>query len=129
MFEDMLTGLFLQEPAVIHMVTMQMHFLKDLMQSVDFINGKADDSLLISGQKEKHNHVAVFAGDTFLIAYDYLGNDFTLDTHHYIGKDMWWISPVTGVKSYIGKCNSDIFTAKKFAKVEGEDTDRVLLIK
>ena len=36
---------------------------------------------------------------------------------------------VTGVKSYIGKCSSDSFTAKKFAKVEGDDTDRVLLIK
>ena len=55
--------------------------------------------------------------------------DNALDTHHYIGKDMWWMSPVTGIKSYIGKCNSDTFTAKKFAKVKGEDTDRVLLIK
>lgn len=42
---------------------------------------------------------------------------------------MWWISPVTGVKSYIGKCSSDSFTAKKFAKVDGDDTDRVLVIK
>ena len=39
---------------------------------------------------------------------------------------MWWISPVTGVKSYIGKCSADSFTAKKFAKVDGDDTDRVL---
>ena len=42
---------------------------------------------------------------------------------------MWWISPVTGVKSYIGKCSADSFTAKKFAKVDGDDTDRVLVIK
>ena len=117
------------DEAIHHEGSGQMHFLKDLMQSVDYINGKANDSLLISGQKEKHDRVAVFAGDTFLIAYDYLGNDFTLDTNHYTGRDMWWMSPVTGVKSYIGKCNSDTFIAKKFAKVEGDDTDRVLIIK
>ena len=33
---------------------------------------------------------------------------------------MWWIYPVTGVKSYIGKCSADSFTAKKFAKVDGD---------
>ena len=33
------------------------------------------------------------------------------------------------VKSYISKCSNDSFTAKKFAKVEGDDTDRVLVIK
>ena len=42
---------------------------------------------------------------------------------------MWGVSPVTGVKSYIGKCSADSFTAKKFAKVDGDDTDRVLVIK
>ena len=42
---------------------------------------------------------------------------------------MWWISPVTGVKNHIGKCSADSFTAKKFVKVEGYDTDRVLVIK
>ena len=117
------------DEAIHHEGSGQMHFLKDIMQSVDFINGKPDDSLLLSGQKEKHERIAVFAGGSFLIAYDYLGNEFTLDTHNYTGRDMWWISPVTGVKSYIGKCSSDSFTAKKFAKVEGDDTDRVLLIK
>lgn len=79
--------------------------------------------------RTKLTHIAVFAGRSFLIAYDYLGNEFTLDTHNYTSSDMWWISPVTGVKSYIGKCSADSFTAKKFAKVDGDDTDRVLVIK
>ena len=42
---------------------------------------------------------------------------------------MWWISPVTGIKSYIGKCSADSFTAKKFTKVEGDATYRLLVIK
>ena len=73
--------------------------------------------------RTKLTHIAVFAGGSFLIAYDYLGNEFTLDTHNYTSSDMWWISPVTG------KCSADSFTAKKFAKVDGDDTDRVLVIK
>lgn len=38
---------------------------------------------------------------------------------------MWWISPVTGVKSYIGKCSADSFTAKKFAKVDCTSQQKV----
>lgn len=106
----------------------QMTHLRTLMESVDFIHGKAEDALLLSGQKEKHNRVSVFAGNDFAIVYDYSGNEFVLDTSRFRGLDMWWISPVTGIRSYIGKCKGNSFTVKPFAKVEGENTDRILFI-
>lgn len=114
--------------AIHHEGSSQMTHLKALIESVDFINGKAEDSLLISGQKEKHNRVALFTGDDFAIAYDYSGNEFVLDTQRFHGLDMWWVSPVTGIKSYIGKCNENSFTAKPFSKIEEGNTDRILYI-
>lgn len=123
--------------AIHHEGSGQMGHLKKLMESVDFINGKPCDELIVNGQKEKYERISVFAGDDFLIAYDYSGNEFSLDIGKYISKEMWWISPVTNVYSYIGKCSSIkcndngkyIFTAKKFTKIEGDNTDRILLIK
>lgn len=111
-----------------HIGSGQMIHLKNLIESVDFIHGKPDDSLLVSGQKEKHDRVAVFAGKDYVIAYDYSGKEFTLDTSRYTGRDMWWFSPVSGVRSYIGPCTGDVFKAEAFARVEGDDTDRVLVI-
>ena len=99
-----------------------------MKESVDFVNGEAHDDLLIGGQREKHARIAVFAGKEYVIAYDYLGEAFTLDTSGYTGKEMWWISPVTGVRSYIGICKEKQFEALKFKKIEKEHTDRILLI-
>lgn len=114
--------------AVHHEGAGQMGFLKNLMESVDFVNGEARDDLLIGGQREKHARIAVFAGKEYVIAYDYLGEAFTLDTSGYTGKEMWWISPVTGVRSYIGICKEKQFEALKFKKIEKEHTDGILLI-
>ena len=115
--------------AVHHEGAGQMGFLKNLMESVDFVNGEARDDLLIGGQREKHARIAVFAGKEYVITYDYLGEAFTLDTSGYAGKEMWWVSPVTGVRSYIGICREKQFEALKFKKIEKEHTDRILLIK
>lgn len=41
---------------------------------------------------------------------------------------MWWMSPVTGAMSYIGRCKN-VFTAEKFKRIEEDNTDRVLVIK
>lgn len=86
------------------------------------------DDLLIGGQRNRHERIAVFAGKDFVIAYDYLGKTFELDTKDYTGCEMYWMSPISGVKSYIGRCNQDSFIATDFTKVEGDDTDRVLIL-
>lgn len=116
------------EEALHHEGSGQMQYLKKLMESVDFINGKASDSLVVGGQREKHARIAVFAGQNFVFAYDYLGEEFELDTSDYKGRDMWWMSPVTGAMSYIGRCKN-VFTAEKFKRIEEDNTDRVLVIK
>lgn len=114
--------------AIHHEGSGQMTHLKKLMESVDFTSGVPDDGLILEGQRKQHDRIAVFTGNDYLFAYDYSGNEFTLNTSQYNGAQMWWMSPVTGVQSYIGKCSGK-FTAKKFERVEDSNTDRVLVIR
>ena len=116
------------EEALHHEGSGEMLHLKKLMESVDFTSGKMADELLLSGQKEKYGHISVFAGSDYVIAYDYSCSEFTLDVSAYSGKSMYWMSPVTGVYSYIGKCVGDTFTARKPERYEEDNADRVLVI-
>lgn len=81
----------------------QLKYLKDLMESVDFINGKADDSLLLFGQKERYHRIAVFAGEDYILCYDYMGDEFLLDLRHFqnMELDAWWMDPRNNSLSYI----------------------------
>lgn len=116
------------EEALHHEGSGEMLHLKKLMESVDFTSGKMADELLLSGQKEKYGRISVFAGSDYVIAYDYSCSEFTLDVSAYSGKSMYWMSPVTGVYSYIGKCVGDTFTARKPERYEEDNADRVLVI-
>ncbi|MCR5107778.1 MAG: glycoside hydrolase family 140 protein [Lachnospiraceae bacterium] len=106
----------------------QMGYLKELMLSVDFQNGSIRDDLLAGGQRERYERIAVFAGENFLMAYNYLGKDFSLNTKDYIGKDIWLFRPATGIYSYMGKVDKEVYDHKQIPSYN-EDTDMVLLIK
>lgn len=73
----------LWQDAMHHPGCAQLKYLKDLMESVDFINGKADDSLLLFGQKERYHRIAVFAGEDYILCYDYMGDEFLLDLRRF----------------------------------------------
>lgn len=89
--------------AMHHPGAAQMKHLKDLMESVDFINGKPCDSMLRTGQKERYHRISVFAGEDFVFCYDYNGDEFILDMTKYMDKamDAYWMNPQDGTYSYI----------------------------
>lgn len=91
------------QDAMHHPGCAQLKYLKDLMESVDFTNGKSDDSLLLFGQKERYHRIAVFAGADFIFCYDYMGDEFKLDLRRYqnIALDAYWMDPRNGSLSYI----------------------------
>ena len=93
----------LWQDAMHHPGFAQLKYLKDLMESVDFINGKADDSLLLFGQKERYHRIAVFAGEDYILCYDYMGDEFLLDLRHFqnMELDAWWMDPRNNSLSYI----------------------------
>ncbi|MCM1541820.1 MAG: glycoside hydrolase family 140 protein [Blautia sp.] len=81
----------------------QMKYLKELMESVDFVHGGPDDSMLRFGQKERYHRISVFAGEDYVLCYDYSGDEFLLDLTRYRDREMdaWWMDPRNGVYSYI----------------------------
>lgn len=108
----------------------QMKHLKDLMESVDYIKGEPREDLLLSGQKEKYDRIAIFAGEEFIFCYDYNGREFTLDLRPYQGKKLgaYWYDPVSGIFSFFldasGKEELAVLPPKRF---EGHN-DWVLVI-
>lgn len=91
------------QDAMHHPGAAQMQYLKELMESVDFINGMPEDRMLLFGQKERYHRVAVFAGEDYVLCYDYSGDQFLLDLNRYKESpmDAYWMNPQDGTYSYI----------------------------
>jgi len=116
------------EIAIHHDGSGQMGYLKKLMENVKFTTGKMRDDLLISGQNNRYDRVAVFAGDGFLFAYNYNGVACEINTAEYIGKNIYYFRPSTGIYSFTGKIENPNF---KWCPIEvyDEEKDVVLVIK
>lgn len=109
----------------------QMQFLKELMQSVDFMQGTPMNRLLLSGQKERYHRISVFAGEAFIFCYDYMGDEFLLDLTSYRDKKMaaYWMNPESGVSSYIETITGmDQWNASPVAR-KGRANDWVLVLR
>lgn len=91
------------QSAMHHEGSGHMKHLADLMNSVSFMEGAPAENLLLSGQKEKYHRVSVFAGKDYILAYAYLGEEFTLDLSGYAEKSLkaYWFDPTSGIYSYI----------------------------
>ncbi|MBR6401442.1 MAG: hypothetical protein IKS17_09555 [Firmicutes bacterium] len=106
-----------------------MKHLKTLMESVDFTTGRAKDELLLDGQKEKYDRIAVFAGDDFIFAYNYTGRSFKIDTSKFENADVWHFSPVSGISSYVGRVRGNVYAYKKTTTPSEGCKDVVVIIK
>ena len=115
------------QDAIHHEGSGQMRYLKELMESVDYVNGAPRDELIVGGQREKHERIAVFAGAEYVLAYVMKQTEFSLDLSEYGEMDAWWLSPVTGVYSYAGKASGEYEV--KMPPVYDIDEDRVLVLK
>ena len=109
----------------------QMQYLKKLMESVDFVHGKAADELLLFGQKERYHRIAVFAGRDYIFCYDHMGDDFLLDLSSYRDKtmDVYWMNPQSGAYSYAGTVAGQEKWLAQPLRRKGESNDWVLVMK
>ncbi len=89
------------QEAMHHEGSGHMGHLAALMNSVDFTKGRAAEELLLSGQREKYERIAVFAGPDFIFCYDYTGAEFTISLAGYEDRRMYayWFDPASGVYS------------------------------
>lgn len=116
--------------AVHHPGGAQMAFLKGLMESVDYGNGRPAQEYLLSEQGEKYDRIQVFAGEDFLIAYTCTGREMRLSLQAYEGKELaaYWMDPVTGQYSFIRRVQGGgEFAAAPPVREDG--TDAVLLLR
>lgn len=92
------------QEALHHPGSGQMGHLVSLMNSVDFISGRAAQQLLPENG-EAYDRVSAFMGKDFVIFYHYRGETFSAD----LGKTgwnsacTWWFDPAAGVYSYLGQ--------------------------
>lgn len=86
------------EIGIDHPGSFQMKHLYDLMNSIDFIHGNAAEELLAGKQKEKYDRVSIFAGEDYILCYNYSGIPFQLNIAKYKGelKKVYWFDPETG---------------------------------
>lgn len=110
---------------------MQLRFLKELMESVDYTNGCSHEEYLVSPQKERYHRISIFGGDNYLFVYDYSGDEFEISMNAYKGKtmDAYWMNPQSGVLSYIDTY-TDAENLKFYPTKRHEDSnDWVLVLK
>lgn len=116
--------------ALHHSGAAQMQYLKKLMQSVDFTKGQPGDRLLVFGQKERYHRISVFAGEDFILCYDYMGDEFMLDLSAYKEQTLsaYWMNPECGSLSYIQDIRGvDKWLASPVAR-KGAANDWVLVL-
>lgn len=114
-----------------HVGAGQMGHLRRLMESVDYQSGRPAEELLLSGQGERYERIAVFAGEDYLFAYDYLGRAFTVDLKKFAGRKLaaYWFDPSDGVYSFFADLTGkESIQAQPVARFT-EDNDWVLVIR
>lgn len=103
--------------------SMEMQYLKRLMLSVDFTAGKPCD-FLVADNGEKYAHIACFAGENFLFAYDCENREFRLKSPFDGNCEGFELDPSSGKEKFLGYFKRGTLTFQK----SGE-SDRVIILK
>lgn len=106
----------------------QMAHLKGLMESVDYTAGHSAQEYLAGEEGERYQRISVFAGESFLLAYNYSGRTFALDLKAYRGKmlNAYWMDPVTGLKTFIREIPGG--EQESFTPPPREDGEDIVLV-
>lgn len=113
-----------------HPGAFQMTHLQQLMRSVSFTKGKAAQELLEGDPGEKYDYISVFAGEEFILCYNYSGRPFSISLDQYQGAvlEAYWFDPESGITSFAEELQDRKSFAALPPKKDG-DRDYVLIIK
>ncbi len=95
--------------------------LKNLMTSLPFRDGVADQSVIVGANGERYDRVIANRGNDYMLLYDYSGKPVKVDLAKISGKrkNAWWYDPADGVLSFIGE-----FDGSKHAEFRPADPER-----
>lgn len=118
------------DEAIHHPGGSQMQHLAELMNSVDFVRGRAAQEYLLSEQGKQYQYISVFAGPGYIFAYTYTGREISLSLKDYRDRlmDAYWFDPVTGVSSFIGEMTGRA-TVTMLPPERETGTDMVLVLR
>ncbi len=107
----------------------QMQYLKELMLKINFNEGNAHPEYILN-QRERHHRTSCFAGESFIICYNYCGDLFEVDLKKYKDKTLYgyWMNPENNSKSFIGEFSN--LDSNKFRPTKRKElaNDWVLLL-
>lgn len=119
---------YLWTDAIHHPGGAQMVHLKRLCERVGFEKGHPAGELVLRGQGEKYDYISVFAGEGFVMAYTVNGRQIVLSLEAFQNKNLeaYWMDPVTGMYSYVGKISGG--GEAVFSPPEREDSTDIVLV-
>ena len=106
----------------------QMQVLRKVCEAIGWQEGQSAQERLIQGGGEKYAHIPVFAGDDFVLAYDYSGEVFVLDVDSLSPFNAWLINPESGAKSCFAMDTAASFLQCSPPKRKGS-TDWAVLVR
>jgi len=118
------------ETGMHHPGSSHMTHLAKLMNSIDFVNGRCAEDLLVGKQEEKYGYISIFAGTDYILCYDYSGRAFALQMKEYKNRKMqaYWFDPETGVYSFLQEVYQQDVLELIPPKKE-KDSDYILVLK
>lgn len=90
----------------------QMKYLRELMERVDFTQGKSAQNLLLNNNGTRYDRLIALSGNDYLLVYTYTGCPIhvSLDSMALEKKYAWWYDPRTGTANYISIVNNSQVT-------------------
>ena len=107
----------------------QMKYLKALMLSVPFTEGRNDQSIIVSPNGERYDRIIATRGNDYLLVYNYSGKPMQLDLTKISGKkkNVWVMNPADGTVVFCGDYDSKRGIDFTFDSAYLRQSDRVLI--
>jgi hypothetical protein len=88
----------------------QMKYLKRLMASVPFTDGRNDQSVIVGQNGSRYDRVIATCGRDYMLVYNYSGKPMQLDLSKISGakKNVWVMNPSDGTLKYLGEFDSKV---------------------
>ncbi len=108
---------------------LQMKYLKQLMLSVPFTEGRNDQSVITSPNGERYDRIIATRGNDYLMVYNYSGRPMQIDLTRITGKkkNVWLMNPADGSLSFLGEYDSRKAQDFTFDGAYLRQSDRVLI--
>lgn len=108
----------------------QMHWLKDLILKLPYMDRVPDQSVLVGTYGERYERPVASRGKDYIVIYTYTGAPLTVNLTKISGrkKHAWWYDPATGEKVDLGEFGNEKSQTFQTNRSYGAGNDYVLVI-